>query len=303
MTPVDAYLAGLAPTTRRVATSDLRVLARVARGAACEPAGAPDWERLGVDQGVTLRAALVGSTAPGTANRRLAVLRGVLRSAWQLGVLDRDRLERLRAALSKIPGGRVTRGRTLQWPQVEALLRQARTCEERALVAVLVGCGLRRAEAAALTWDRVTQRAGVTYLRVLGKGNRERLSRLPQWATPELYAWRYRRPGERDRVFQWDGVGIHLVIQRLARRAGLGTLTPHDLRRTYFELCRRSGLDLATISRSMGHSNIATTLKYDRRTDDEVQAELAVLDDPRRLTNTAAQRILEVNHDTTTDDG
>lgn len=268
MTPADAYLATLAPTTQRVAASDMRQLDRVS----------PGWRALDVGSAVQLHAALAQRYRPGTGNRLLAVARGVVRSAWRLGQIDTDRRERLLDALPRLRGGRIERGRTLTWGQVQILLSGARSRQERALLALLAGTGVRRSEAATLTWDRVRRLGpGACYITVLGKGNKERVLRLPVWAETALYDWR--KVTIARKVFGWsDGDGIHEVVRAAGLRAGLGPLAPHDLRRTFFGLCRESGLDLPTIARSMGHAQIATTFKYDRRTEGEVQAEMAALD-------------------------
>lgn len=268
--PAALYLATLAPSTRRVMAGDLRTLADLA---------GVDWHVLDPGRAAALREAAADRWAPGTANRALSALRGVVRAMWRAGDMSWDAHFRLLASLPAIKGGRVTRGRSLTWDETCKLLGAAVDLEERALLAVLVGGGLRRAEAAALLWTKTTRQDRIWHVRILGKGNRERRLRLPKWAGRDLGIWS-RRCEPRERVFRWrDGASIRTVVVETARRAGLGHVSAHDLRRTFFALSRASGMDLSTIRRTMGHSSIVTTIKYDRRSDDDVMRESEALDD------------------------
>jgi integrase len=280
VTPSEAYLMSLAPSTRRVMAADLRTIAALS--------GSPDPWRLTPDQATAVRAALAARYAPGTANRMLSALRGSVRAAWRAGELAWDVQLRTLASLPGVRGGRVSRGRSLSWGELSSLLEATGSAEERALLALVAGAGLRRAEVGPLTWDHLTRaRDGSYRLRVLGKGNKERLLRLPAWTADAL---RQHRAAQRvnagpTHIVRWRSPSsVREVLERAARRAGLGHVSPHDLRRTFFGLCRKAGLDLATIRRSMGHASIVTTVKYDRRADEEVQGEMEALDDPARLT-------------------
>jgi integrase len=238
-------------------------------------------EHLGLADAAALRNRLIADYAPGTANRLLAVTRCVLRAAWRLDLISKDTLDKLLSALFYVKSSRMPRGRSLSWPLVEKLIAAGGSNEERALLALMVGCGLRRAEIPLLTWGRVDWRARGTMLRVIGKGNKERLVRIPEWAREHLEALNPRHQIATDLpIFRWrTGAAVRVVVVRTARAAGIGHVSAHDLRRTYFDLCRSSGLDLATIRRSMGHASILTTIRYDKRSDDSVQAEMAALDD------------------------
>lgn len=278
MSPAEIYLSTLAPSTRRVMAGDLRAAAGIAFPAPQEPA----WETLTPEQGSALRVAVAARWAPGTANRVLAAVRGVVRASWRAGLTPFDSQVRLLACLTRVRGGRVTRGRSLDFPQVTRLIEAGSGYEERALLAVLAGCGLRRAEASALTWDRLTRHDQAWHARVIGKGNKERRVRVPHWAALRVDAWRRQQDAytldPASRVFRWTPDAIHDRVTRAALRAGLGHVAPHDLRRTYYALARASGLDIRTIQRTMGHADIQTTARYDRRSDDDVLAETACMD-------------------------
>lgn len=279
MSPSDAHLQRLAPTTRRVAAGDLRTVARIAWPDAPERASAPPWSDLGVDQGGAVREALARSYAPATANRMLSNLRGVVRACWRSGALSFDAHLRLLAALPPVRGGRLGKGRALAWPDLQRLLAAAPGPEARALLAVAAGAGLRRATLCSLTWSQCSRRDGTWYVCVVGKGNKEHRSRLPVWAAAALSNWDVASP-ERAHVFRWrDGKSVWRIVEEAAERAGLGRLAPHDLRRTFASLALTSGIGTADLRRMMGHASITTTVKYDRRPDEQVAEAAAKLDD------------------------
>lgn len=271
--PADLYLESLSPGSRRTYKGDLRSLT--------EAAGGAELHTLGVGDLSTLRTAVSGSNAPGTANRKLSALRGVIRAAWRAGAIDFDHQVRMLATLEHVPGGRVTRGRSLSWSELELLVAAGKNLEERALLATLAGCGLRRAEAAILTWDRYTRHDRDHFLRVLGKGNKERRLRVPKWAASALNTWQTHCLS-RPEIFRWrSGQRVYGVVKRAADRAGLGEVAPHDLRRSFYALCKRAGLSDREIQIAMGHASITTTIRYDRRSQDEALAALSRLDEPR----------------------
>ena len=59
-----------------------------------------------------------------------------------------------------------------------------------------------------------------------------------------------------------DPTAVYQIIERIALEAGLGKLTPHDLRRTFAKLSREGGAPMETIQKTLGHSSIATTERY-----------------------------------------
>lgn len=102
-----------------------------------------------------LRSALVDSgAAPAPANVRLAAVRGVLRAAWRLGLIDTDAWQRA-ADVGAVKGSRLPAGRALEMTVRSALFescadRTAAGARDACLLTLLYGAGLRRAEAAAV---------------------------------------------------------------------------------------------------------------------------------------------------------
>lgn len=279
MNPAGLFLACLAPTTRRVAEGDLRTIAGYALPYAQGDVANLDWHLVTPADAARARGALADRYAPTTANRMLANLRGVVKACWQHGALTFERHLRVLAALPPVRGSRLTKGRSLTFDQLGLVLDAAGGYEERALVALAAGAGLRRAELAGLTWDRCSPTGdGTWYVRVLGKGNKERRLRVPAWAGSALSKWRARCDA-REHVFQWrDGRAIFAVVAAASKRAGVGPVAPHDLRRTFAGLALSTGVGVADLRRMMGHASIATTVKYDRRADDTVLEESSRLD-------------------------
>jgi integrase len=269
--PVAVYLARLAPGSRRAMRQALEAIAEVlAPGAG---AMALPWHLLRYQHTQAVRARLAARYAPATVNKALCALRGVLTEAWRLGLLGAE--DHARAAdLASVRGARLLRGRALTPGEVRALFDHAGP-RDAALLAVLYGCGLRRAEVVALDLAHVDRAGGA--LRVLGKGNKERAVPMPPGTARALEAWLAVRGGEAGPLF-WScdrghlgdrltAAGVLVALQRLARRAGVAAFSPHDLRRSYVGDLLDAGVDLATVQALAGHASVQTTARYDRRGD------------------------------------
>lgn len=274
--PAESYLARLtSEESVRAMRGSLTVLAKLAGyPATVDPLGLP-WATLDYDRALSLRGELVRRYAPRTASRHLACLRGVLREAWRLGLIDRERLERV-IDLAPIKGSREARGRALT-PDEVGLLLQASDPRSGAAIVLAAFAGMRRAEIVAL-WLNGYDPEGTGRLRVIGKGNKERLIPLPPGAQSWLDRWlavRSAEPGflicEGDRHGHWypakglSEQSIYRIFQEAAKKAGVKLFAPHDLRRTYVTTLLENGADVISVSKLAGHANIQTTLLYDRR--------------------------------------
>ncbi len=143
----------------------------------------------------------------------------------------------------------------------------------RAIVEVLFSCGLRVSE---LTHLKISDLfIEEKFVRVIGKGNKERLVPISDRALEELAFWfddRRRmniKPGEEDYVFL-NRRGSHLtrtmiliMIKRLAAAAGLQkVISPHTLRHSFATTLLEGGADLRVIQAMLGHESIGTTEIY-----------------------------------------
>ncbi len=276
--PFLCYLASL-PTlgSRKTQGGSLAVLTR--RFWKCEPAEL-DWTSLELEDLLSIRAWLGEHYAPSTANRILCALRRVLHFARRLGLLTEDRYLAL-SELKDIAGSRLRPGRALTLGELKAMfgmlnMRNAHDARDAALLAILFGAGLRRAEASDLDLEHYDRASGA--LRVLGKGNKERLCYLPKGAQAAVRAW-LRHRGEaagpllwptdhgelRARRFTVDGV--RSAVAALGQRCGIPHFSPHDLRRTYISTLLDANAELVNVQRLAGHSSPQTTARYDRRPD------------------------------------
>ena len=143
----------------------------------------------------------------------------------------------------------------------------------RAIIEVLFSCGLRVSELVNLKLSNLY--LDEEFVRVLGKGSKERLIPISQKAIQELRFWFYDRqlmkikPGEEDYVFL-NRYGSHLtrtmiliMIKRQAVTAGITkTISPHTLRHSFATSRLEGGADLRVIQALLGHESIGTTEIY-----------------------------------------
>ena len=143
------------------------------------------------------------------------------------------------------------------------------------MVALLIGCGLRRAEAAALKIEEIQLREGHWIIADLkGKGGHIRTVPVPDWVKARVDAWTASATLNTGIVFRainkagrtW-GNGftpkvIWSIVKEAAANSGLSGLAPHDLRRTCARLCHQAGGELEQIQFLLGHVSIETTERY-----------------------------------------
>ena len=143
----------------------------------------------------------------------------------------------------------------------------------RAIIEVLFSCGLRVSELTNLKLSNLYIEE--QYIRVMGKGSKERLVPISPRALDELNYWFADRnvmkikPGEEDYVFL-NRRGHHLtrtmiliMIKRYALDAGiLKTISPHTLRHSFATSLLEGGADLRAIQAMLGHESIGTTEIY-----------------------------------------
>jgi integrase len=143
------------------------------------------------------------------------------------------------------------------------------------MIAILLGCGLRRAEAVELTTkDLQIREAHWVIADLMGKGKHIRTVPVPTWAKAAIDEWItasgiaagkiFRRINKNGKVW---GPGITAktvwhVVKAAANRAEISNLAPHDLRRTCARLCHMAGGELEQIQFLLGHASVQTTERY-----------------------------------------
>ena len=137
----------------------------------------------------------------------------------------------------------------------------------------IFSCGLRVSELVNLKFNDIFERE--KFLRIIGKGDKERLVPISDSALHEIQLWLYDRnlmkikPGEQDYVFL-NRRGAHLtrtmiliMIKHTAEEAGITkTVSPHTLRHSFATELLKGGADLRAIQEMLGHENIKTTQIY-----------------------------------------
>ncbi len=140
-----------------------------------------------------------------------------------------------------------------------------------ALAELLYGSGLRISEALGLSNEAVIPENG--YVRVFGKGARERLAPLSDTCIEALSAWQKVRPciALKDETALFTGArGARLdrrearrIIESLCKRAGLArTVSPHALRHSFATHLLDAGADLRAVQELLGHKRLSTTQRY-----------------------------------------
>jgi len=217
--------------------------------------------------------------APATINLRLAAVRRFAYEAADAGLLSPE----LAAGIRRVRGVRrigVRLGNWLTPEQGRRLLdcatpSTARELRDHAMVAMLIGCGLRRAELLALSTESVQQREEHWVIAdLVGKGRHVRTVPIPTWVKNAMDAWTAAANITDGRIFRainkagrvWgDGMSPKVlwdVVRAAAARAGIDKLAPHDLRRTCARLCHLAGGELEQIQFLLGHVSIQTTERY-----------------------------------------
>jgi integrase len=143
------------------------------------------------------------------------------------------------------------------------------------IIALLVGCALRRRELASLSIEDIQLREGRwVIIDLRGKGGRIRTVAVPIWIKQAIDTWitaaklekgRLLRPLSKSGKILRDGLGdwaIWSIVEQSSKQIGIERFGAHDLRRTCAKLCRKNGGDLEQIKFLLGHSSIQTTERY-----------------------------------------
>jgi site-specific recombinase XerD len=226
---------------------------------------------------VHMREAL--SYSPPNINSHLTAVRKLAREAFLNGVLEAIHEQ----GIQQIGGLPIRGRRTGNWltlSQAQELINAPgdatlRGLRDRAMLAAMIGCGLRRAEIALLSLSHIQQREGRwAIIDINGKRNKIRSIPMPPFAKAAINAWTVAAEITEGKVFRAINRGGHVVGDGLTPQAfhnmvahyadllGFENLAPHDLRRTFAKLSLKGGAKLEQISLSLGHASIRTTQEY-----------------------------------------
>ena len=189
----------------------------------------------------------------------------------------------LAAGITRLKGAKLVGVRVGNWlsvQQAQKLLNAPdvttkKGLRDRAMLAILLGCGLRRSEVAALTLKHIQQRDNRwCIVDLVGKHGRVRTIPMPTWVKVAIDTWtgpagitegHVLRPVKRGDQVEGERMTEKVVWQLLqpyALAAGVPGIAPHDLRRSCAKMCRAAGGELEQIQLLLRHASVQTTERY-----------------------------------------
>ncbi|MBZ5683385.1 MAG: tyrosine-type recombinase/integrase [Acidobacteriia bacterium] len=217
--------------------------------------------------------------AANTINQQLAAVRRLAHEAAASGLLSPE----LAAGISRVKGVKQLGHRSGNWLSLEqnsdvrTRSRGERLREKRdhAMLALLLGCGLRRSELLGLEMSEIQTRQGHwAIVDLVGKDGHIRTVPIPSWVKDAQDQWTSAAVITEGKVFRavsrsgtvWgDGISqnvVWYVVKVCCEKAGLERIAPHDLGRTCAKLCHTSGGELEQIQFLLGHASVQTTERY-----------------------------------------
>jgi site-specific recombinase XerD len=223
--------------------------------------------------------------APATINKSIAAIRGTLKAAWRLDLITGDEYAKAHD-VRLVAGSRLPSGRCLSPEEIVFLFtttqKDTTPCGVRdvAILALGYAAGLRRAEIASLNLDQISEESEFISVKVIGKGNKERIVYLNNGALNALKSYIMLRGPVLGPLFyagrkggklifgqRISDQGIYGILLKRAAAAGIANVSPHDLRRSFVSNLLDLGVDLSTASSLCGHVSVQTTARYDRRSE------------------------------------
>jgi len=217
--------------------------------------------------------------SPSTINVRLSAIRKLVGEARRNGMIGLEEASNL----NDVPNVRQKGTRLGNWltrEQAKELLAvpdrsTLKGKRDYVILALLVGCALRRRELATLNVEDIQLREGRwVIIDLRSKGGRIRTVVVPIWVKQGINTWmtaariddgRLLRPVSKSGKILRDELGgwaIWSVVEQSSKQIGIERFGAHDLRRTCAKLCRKNGGDLEQIKFLLGHSSIQTTERY-----------------------------------------
>ena len=217
-------------------------------------------------------------TPASSINQRLTAIRKLGQEAADNGLIDQSTAQ----AINRVEGIHTDGKRLGNWlskQDAQRLLdapnvQTVKGLRDKALLAVLLGCGLRREECAGLTVAHLQQREGRwVVVDLVGKRNKTRSVPMPSWAKAAVDSWcktmgitsgsifRPLRRGGNLQPGSMSAQAVFDVVCEYSVRLGVA-VRPHDLRRTFAKLAYKGKAPIDQIQLSLGHSSMQTTERY-----------------------------------------
>ena len=211
-------------------------------------------------------------------NQRLTAIRKLAVELADNGVIDHSAAQ----AVGRVEGVRKEGKRLGNWltkEQAQQLLglpnvATVKGLRDRAILAVLLGCGLRREECTGLAVGNIQQREGRwVIVDLVGKRSKTRSVPMPSWCKYAIDAYLLAAAVTDGVLFRSVRRGDHItgqgmtaqavfdVVKDYAKEIGVD-VRPHDLRRTFAKLAHKGNAPIEQIQLSLGHSSVQTTERY-----------------------------------------
>jgi len=272
--PVDTYLLNMrTDESYRTQRSKLRAFVKAAGG---ENLSEFDWEELNAD---TIRFVLKKMRSEGkkssTINATLCGVKGVFLEMFNKKKIDIEEYIRVKGIKSD-KASDINVGRSLTKSEIQEMLESpsSRPIDVRnnAIMAVIMGCGLRRKEVPSLEVRHINIDAETPFLRIKGKGNKYRDIFMPDFTLEALERWLAYRTREEGPLFPGitknDSIGYKAITSQRVYyivKSRISNASPHDIRRTFITKLLENGADLITAQKLAGHASPETTVRYDKR--------------------------------------
>jgi len=286
MNPVQLYRLSLASKNSRTQVDKLAK--RIAALSRIDDPEFYPWHKMTYMQALTIMAQLEDDgLAYTTVNAHLAIIKGISKQCWMLGLMDGDTYSKIKAVQGR-KGVRVPSGRAITDVELDALFavcvndsNAARRKRNAAIIALGVFAGLRRSEIAQLKRTDIDL-FNASYT-VIGKGNKQATLPLSGRALPYLVAWleecasqdvkgvylfgELEKNGKIKHLNGIVGNTVWTIIKKTAFDAGIDPdrlPSPHDMRRTLITNLLDKGVNPRITQAVARHANVQTTMRYDR---------------------------------------
>lgn len=213
-----------------------------------------------------------------TINVKLAAIRKLAEVARMAGFIDRMTCDDIRS-VKGVPTNKGKLGNWLTKERAQELLdapdiETLKGLRDRALLALLLGCGLRRQECTRLTVEHIQQReARWVIVDMRGKRDKERSVPMAAWIKAAVDQWTAAagirsgvilRPVNRGGKLAGEHISSQTVFDVVVVYAKQidANVRPHDLRRTFAKLAHKGGAAIEQIQLSLGHDSVKTTELY-----------------------------------------
>ena len=275
-TPLDTLLTRLAPGSHRAFRVALNGISRFLSDGNAEASEYP-WNSLRYSDSVRIRAFLGNHYAANSANFSISAFRAVMKECWRLDRLDTETYHRV-IDIPRFRADNEGAGRALTKEELAGLLDACLSdpsvagIRDAAILACLYGAGLRRAEMCGLrAGDYEDGRLSFT-----GKGQKCRTVPLSPESVQLIERWLAVRgsgpimfvsigKGGRLGTRPLNGRSLSVILNKRADQAGVAPFTAHDLRRSFATHLLEAGVDVLALRNLLGHSDISTTQRYDKR--------------------------------------